>query len=809
MFFKNLAFLAIIFYVFNVFAQSNEITGSITATVIDKNSQNKIEYANVVLFEENDSVMVTGTITNSEGVFVLDNIKFGSYKLHIRFIGFNEQLFEININYSSRNVNLGVVNLEPAAVNIQDVVVEGTRSPISYQLDKKVIDVSQIQTSISGNAADVLENIPSITTDIDGNVSLRGSGSFTVLIDGRPSIMDAQDILQQIPASSIETIEIITNPSAKYDPEGTAGIINIVLKKTNLAGSGGIINANTGLNDKFGGDILYEYKNEFISSNIAIDYNRRFSPGTLREENRFVLNNNTSYLNTEGDRKWGRISYGIRAGLDFNLTENDILGFGLRYGSRDHQRNFTRNSTRWTSTNPTQEFIINRSSGGRSGDNFSFLSNYKKTFGGNKGHELTAQFNYEYGNSDEFSLNSEFQNNLQIGGKRTTETGPSTDIETKIDYVLPLTQSSKFEAGYKGEIDLSEETTGLYEFNINSGLYEFQNNFANNTKYDEREHSFYSIYSTEINNFGIQGGIRGEYTFRTIDVASINKQYSINRWDFFPSIHSSYKIAEGHQLMASYTRRIERPGGWRLEPFETWVDANNVRRGNPALDPEFIDSYEFGGQTIFGEIVFSTEVYYRVTKNKINDVRSVYAENITLNTIENIGTDYSLGSEFMFIFDPVKNWNINLMGNIYNYKMEGILLNESFSRESFNWRTRLSNNIKLSETTQLQLNINFNSPTISPQGRVESYSSSDIAIKQEFWQRKLTITLQARNVFGTAQRESVSQGLDFYRYNYSTRESPMLMLNLRFNFSNFRQDRERDGNRGGENGDDGGGGEDL
>lgn len=808
MFFKNIAFFTIILFAINVKSQNiNENTGSITGTAIDKNSKNKIEYANIVLFEENDSVMVTGTITNSEGVFILDNIKFGNYVLHIRFIGFNEQRYEININYSNRNINLGIINLEPAAVNIQDVVVEGTRSPVSYQLDKKVIDVSQIQTSISGNAADVLENIPSITTDIDGNVSLRGSGSFTVLIDGRPSIMDAQDILQQIPASSIETIEIITNPSAKYDPEGTAGIINIVLKKTNHTGSGGIINANTGLNDKFGGDILYEYKNEFISSNVAVDYNRRFSPGTLSEENRFILNNNTSFINSNGDRKWGRISYGIRAGLDFNLTENDILGFGLRYGSREHQRNFTRNSTRWTDTNPAQEFFINQSISGRSGDNFSFLSNYKKTFGNIRGHELTAEFSYEHGNSDEFSVNSEFQNNAQIGGKRTTEAGPSTEMEGKIDYVLPLSDKSKFEAGYKGEIELSDEATGLYDFNINSGSYEFQNNFANNTKYDEREHSIYSIYSAEFNNFGIQGGIRGEYTFRTVDVVSVNKQYSINRWDFFPSIHTSYKIAEGHQLMASYTRRIERPGGWRLEPFETWVDANNVRRGNPALEPEFIDSYEFGGQTILGEVVFSTEVYYRVTKNKIDDVRSVYADNITLNSIENIGTDYSLGSEFMFIFDPLKVWNVNLMGNIYNYKMEGVLLNEAFSRESFNWRTRLSNNIKLGESTQLQLNINFNSPTVSPQGRVEGYSSSDIAIKQELWERKLTITLQARNVFGTAHRESISEGLDFYRYNYFTRESPMLMLNFRFNFSNFRQERERDGNRGGENGD--GGGEDF
>jgi outer membrane receptor protein involved in Fe transport len=246
--------------------------------------------------------------------------------------------------------------------------------------------------------------------------------------------------------------------------------------------------------------------------------------------------------------------------------------------------------------------------------------------------------------------------------------------------------------------------------------------------------------------------------------------------------------------MASYTRRIDRPGGWELEPFDTWMDANNVRRGNPALDPEFIDSYEFGFQTFLGKAVLSSELYYRVTHNKIDRVQSVYHDsaNVTLHTPENIGKDYSLGSELMLILDPVEFWDINLMGNLYNYKIEGILFNKAFSRESFNWSSRFNNVFKISKSTTLQFNVNYNSPTVSSQGTREGFFTADVSAKQDFLDRKLSLTVQVRDIFSTAKYEFTSQGQDFYRYNYFTRESPMVMLNLRYNFNNFKQDRDRE-----------------
>ncbi|MDO8549405.1 MAG: outer membrane beta-barrel family protein [Ignavibacteria bacterium] len=771
--------------------------GTISGKVFDANTGHSIEYANIVVLSKNDSSVITGTVSDAEGNFIINRVPPGNYFVDVRFIGFSDKRFDVSINRNNLNINLGEIYLDPAAINLGDVVVEGERSPVTYQLDKKVIDVSQMQTVISGNAADVLENVPSVTVDIEGNVSLRGSGNFTVLIDGRPSIIDAQDALQQIPASSIKSIEIITNPSAKYDPEGTAGIINIILKKNQNLGMSGIMNANAGLNDKYGGDFLFEYKSEGINTTFGIDYNRRFSPGESREEQRFTLNNNTSFLNSTGDREWGRISFGLRGGVEFILGENNILSFGGRYGSRVNLGNSFQNYIEWSEQLPQQLSYTSIGDRERSGDHYALNMNYFHRFSPD-GHELKGELVYGYDNSDESTITSEFNNGIQTSGKKTTELGPSTEIEGKLDYTLPLGENRKFEAGAEGQAEISEESTSFSEYNTNAGVFLLEPQFSNTTKYNERELAVYSLFADQFGNFGLQGGVRGEYTYRTIEVTRLNQEFNIDRWDFFPSVHSSYKFAEGQQMMASYTRRIDRPGGWELEPFDTWMDANNVRRGNPALEPEYIDSYEFGFQTFIGKAVLSSEIYYRITHNKIDRVQSIYSEddslkNVTLHTTENIGKDYSLGSELMLIFDPVEFWNINLMGNLYNYRIKGVLFSEPFSRESFNWSSRFNNVFKVSKTTTLQFNVNYNSPTVSSQGTREGFFTSDVAVKQDFFERKLSLTVQVRDIFSTAKYEFTSQGADFYRYNYFTRESPMVMLNLRYNFNNFKQ--EKDGER--------------
>jgi outer membrane receptor protein involved in Fe transport len=770
--------------------------GNITGRVIDFSTKHVIEYANVVVFSLKDSSMLTGGVTDKDGVFNLNIQRPGKFYIEFRFIGYDTETIESEIKPGSLNVDLGKISIHPSSVLLENVIVEGNRAPVTYQIDKKIVDPDQMQTVISGNAADVLANVPSVQVDIDGNVSLRGTQSFTVLIDGRPSVLDAQDALQQVAASSIDKIEIITNPSAKYDPEGTAGIINIILIKNLSTGWNGIVNANAGMHDSYGGDFLVNYQSNGIKTNIGFDYDRRFYPGDRTQNNIYILENNTSIINSVGKINRGRVRYEGRGGIEFSLGPSDLLSFGARVGYRDGQREADQNYTQFSELEPEEFNYFGKSERGRSGTYYSLNANYAHYFGG-ENHQILGELFFSNSNSDEITTTSEFDNGIQFSGRETKEFGPSSDFRGKLDYTLPFSEFSKFEAGYQGQVDISEETNELFEFNPENGEYEFQSEFSNVNEYTRSEHALYSIYSNKIWGILFQGGLRAEYTYRVITIPTQDQSFNLDRIDYFPSFHTSYKFSEASSIMASYSRRIERPRGWALEPFPTWIDANNVRIGNPDLQPEFIDSYETGIQTNLGETSITSEVYYRITKNKIEFIRTVLDEDVTQTTFENVGKDYSLGAEVMFNFNLFEIWNVNLMGNVYNYLVEGVLYDKPFSRTSFNWQTRFNNTLKLWSSTQIQFNLNYNSPSVSSQGRWEGSLRSDLSVRHEIIKNVLAATLQIRDLFGTTKREFTSQGENFYNYNQYDFESPTIMLNLRYTFNNYKP--KRDG-RNGENG---------
>ncbi len=774
--------------------------GTISGKVFDETTKKTVEFANVILFTQKDSVQITGAVTNKEGRFILKGIKPDKYYLYVQFIGYaRKKIDKISISELNLNLDLGNIYLETTAITLQNVVVEGKRSPISYQLDKKVIDVSQMQTAISGTAADVLQNVPSVSVDIDGNVSLRGSTNFTVLINGRPSVMSAQDALQQIPASSIQNIELITNPSAKYDASGTAGIINIVLKKNSDLGLSGIVNIMGGLYDKYGSDFLFQYKTPSISYDFGAYFNRRSFPGTNLQEKQFIIGDSTSYLNSTGNMLWQRIYSGIRGGIDFDLSDFDNLSISGRYGSGQFHRNSILNYDQWSNTAPQQIYYLSNTTGNHYGTYYAVNTNYLHKFGTN-GHEITAEVFFHHNNSNEAALTSSTQNNIQFNGTETTELGPQSEIRGKLDYTLPITKLEKFSAGAEYFSRLKQDINALYNYDSTNNVYEFQPHFSNTNYFNRTRFAAYSMYVDQWDSLAAQVGVRTEYTYQLVKLAETNQKFSLSRWDFFPSLHTSLNLAGGTQLMASYTRRIERPDGGDLEPFYTWFNANNVRIGNPNLRPELIDSYELGYQTFLGSVSISNDFYYRFTHDRIEHINSVYAENVTLNSIANLGSDYSPGGEFMILFNPIKLWEFNLMGDIYDYRITGVISSESFSRESVNWSIKNNNVFKLAAETDLQINTRYFSPSVSAQGTWGGFFTTDLAVKHNLFEKKLSLTLQIGDLFRTGKREFTSQGMDFYNYNYFTRQSPTVMLNIRYTFNNYKdkkqvnQDQQDNGN---------------
>ncbi|MCU7495725.1 MAG: TonB-dependent receptor [Ignavibacteria bacterium] len=766
--------------------------GSIMGKVLDSQTGKAVEYATVVLFKSTGGKQINGSITDPNGNFEIKGVLPGKYNIAVSFIGYEKKKLK-DVELSSSRLDLGEIMLEQKVVSTDNVVVEGQRVPFSYEIDKKVINVDKITTATSGNAVDILENIPSVSVDVEGNVSLRGSGSFTVLIDGRPTVVDAQDALQQIPASAIQNIEIITNPSVKYDPEGVAGIINLVLKKNENLGLSGMTNLSAGLKDKYGAEGLFNYKTPLVEATLGLNYRKRNMSSSGQQEKIFDYQGGTSHINTNSDGNHDRDGYGLRGGLNFTLGENDVLGIGGRYHNRSMTESSRANYSEFSTTEPAGLFYINKSYSEHSGDSYAASLNFQHKFN-STGHEITADVQYESEDQDDKSI-SELLNSQAIAeGKRTTEGGPGSEFNTKIDYTLPFSNISKLESGLEGQTELSTEDNQFSQFDQASGTYLFEPQFSYSTKSRIDEYSVYSVFSNMIGNFGYQAGVRGEYTYRKIQVLSLGEEFNIDRWDFFPTLHFSYRLESGMQFIASYAKRIQRPRAWMLEPFTTWVDANTVHRGNPGLKPELIDSYELGFQTLIGPVSLSAEGYYRINNSKTDVVSSPYADDVTLQTFANIGKDYSLGTEVMASFDVLKLWSLDLMGNAYDYRLKSDLNGIPVEKSSFNWRLRMSNSIKLSSTLQLQLNGNYESPSVSLQERRKGSFMSDLALKKDLMDKQLSITLQVRDILGTHRHESTTESTGLYSFNKFSMEAPMVMLNLRYSINNFKQSDRKSGN---------------
>ncbi len=573
---------------------------TLSGTVADSVTQAPLEYSTVLIYSKDTGEQSGGTITNTQGRFELNRLRPGNYYIKVDFIGYESKLIhDITLSPGKPVSDLGYIFLKPAVLESEGVEVSAEKPTFEYKIDKKVINVSQQPTVISGTAVDVLDNVPSITTDIEGNVQLRGSSSFTVLIDNRPTVLESNDALQQIPASTIENIEIITNPSAKFDPEGTSGIINIITKKNKKQGITGIANATVSLdNRRSGADILLSRRTSKFNFFLGGDFRTRNFPRDSESERRTVVNDTVYHTDSRGSGSWGGSGWGVRGGADYSLTDKDLLTLSFRAGGRNNNGDSRNDYNKWTEPGGTYDRYVSSDDRKRDGSFYSVNLDYKKDFT-RKGHELLGSLDFSRRSGNEESTNElRDLSNTITQAQRFLESGPSKRVRFNLDYTLPLREEDKFQAGMQSRVENSTDETEMHDYNLENQIFEQQPLYSHAIDYKDNYHALYTMYAANFDKLGFQGGLRAEYTDREVRLNDTGEDFKINQWDYFPTAHMSYTIAQGHQMMLSYTRRIHRPRGWELEPFETWMDAYNVRRGNPDLKPEYIDSYEMGYQTI-------------------------------------------------------------------------------------------------------------------------------------------------------------------------------------------------------------------
>lgn len=775
-----------------------EKSGLISGQIIDSISNKPIVFATVKAYNQKDSTLSGGAVTNDVGEFFIKNLKPGKLYLSISYLGYDTKYIS-NIELTPLNMekDFNKILLFPDGM-LDGVDVIGDRAAVRYEIDKKIVSVENMNTVASATAAEVLENIPSVTVDIDGNVKLRGSSGFTLLIDGAPSNMEASDALQMIPASSIKDIEIITNPSAKYDAEGTSGIINIIMKKDKLQGVSTLINLNGGNYVNYGGDFLTSINREKIKFNVGGNYKQANRYRDIFQERRTTSDTDESAVIGEGRHRFFRTNYELNTAIEYTPNRKNKFSIGLNGNQRQYNAAANYFFNEYLNDSLTASYE-NREQTLRQFYGFSATPSYTHLIKGDKEHFFTVQGMFNYYDGTEKAGTEFFNSNNEIqGGNAATEIGPSRTLRVNFDYELPLKNEKKFKAGLRTDFGNNSDNQDSEQYDLAEQEYVPLPLFSSDVTYLQNVYSGYSIFSGKLKKkLGYQLGLRAEYTDRLINIATGNQETKIQRLDWFPSAHFSYSKDDKNQFKANFARRIQRPRSWHLEPFITWEDPYTVRTGNPNLLPEYIQSYEVGYIRNLTKGSFSTEVYYRRTNNMRQRIQEVYSPNVIIKRPINAGASEALGTEIAYSKRWTKWWSMDAGTNLYWFKIDGEVSGESLYQESFTYNARIANNFTILKDYKVQFVGKYSSREIEVQGFNSAVYSFDIAIKKDFLDRKLSATFQMRNLFNTEVRETTVETASLYSYRLATPKWPVFSVSLSLRLNNFKnQDKIETGKAG-------------
>ena len=798
------AILMIFISLTNLFAQNPigngqkngaNTTGKIFGSLYDAQTNQIIEYGNIVLFQTKDSSMVTGTISNKEGKFILDNISFGMYYIKFSFIGYATKFLDsIRLNPKSKEIDLGKVLLDEQSIELGNVLVTGQKEMIINNLDKKVINVEKDLTTTGGSAVDVVGNIPSVTVDLDGNISYRGNQNITILIDGKPSVLvgaSNADILNSIPASQIESIELVTNPSARYDPDGTSGILNIILKKRIDGGLNGNVSVNVGTRDKYNASINLNYRTPYF--NFFGSYDNRianmWNEGNSLRTN--YINNTTSYLSTINDGTFRFGAQSVNVGVDYLYDNFNTFTLAYRYRKFGFDSNGDVTNTSTDSVNQLTNYFERSSIADRNMQGMSYTASYRRTFE-SKGQELTADVIFndhkmdreENINQYSFDLNlNPLKNDMQQGLSNNS----NKEWTFQSNYINPIEDFGRIETGFKVTLkDLNSKNDYLNLDTTQNWVEDLTR--KTNFDYDEQVYAVYGIYSNNINKFQYQIGFRFEQANVDGGESETSIKFNKNYFAVYPTIHFVQVLPNEQEVQLSYSRRVERPNNRRLNPYVDRSDSLNISYGNPELNPEFVNSLELGYSKFFGKTSLTSSFFYRITNDAIADYTFLRDDGVTETTFRNLANRTSYGLEITAAH-PLFEWlRLNGSFSYFNIKYDGADILE----ESNSWISKASVVLFLSKDFNMQFNVNYNSPIVDGQEREKEMFTADFAAKKDFLDGQLSLTLRVSDVFNTRERDEERTGINFFSTSYGKRESQVVYLGISYRLSpGSNKERER------------------
>ena len=812
---------------------------AITGQIIEQQTKQPLEFATVTI-QTTDNQTVNGGLTDAQGRYNI-LVDPGTYNIKFDFISFKSSA--ITNRAITSDTDLGVTAMAPDATILNEVEIVAERTTVDIKLDKRVYNVGQDMIVRGGTVSDVLDNVPSVSVDVEGNVSLRGNESVTILIDGRPSTLagnNIADILRVLPADSVDKVEVITNPSARYDAEGGGGIINIILKKGKANGFNGSVVATTGDPANHGGSANLNFRSDNFNLFTNLGYSYRNSPGNSFTDSEYFNEdgNTTGFVNetrtNERKRKALNGGFGLELFLDETLTWTNSLNMRDSRGDNptDTYYDYYNADGSFDKTRYRYNFEDERDK------NFQYSSSLIKKFN-TEGHELKLDASFSKNTDDEVAqiddvvLNTttpESDNTYQ----RTLNDEKQDQSLLQADYVYPFGEGNQFEAGYRGSFTELNTDARVQDFNGNN--YITDPDYSSMLEYVENVNAFYAQFGSKIGNFSYLLGLRWEDS--DIEVNLLNRDdYNNKKYNnFFPSAFLTYEFSEGTNVSLSYSRRINRPRGRFINPFSNLASNINIFTGNPDLNPSMTNAFDVGFLKKWNKLTFSTSAYINITDDSFQFVRresgdffvqvidgeDIVDENnqvvtvvggedirtpIILTSPINLAKEYRFGFEFNINYNPYRWWRINSNFNFfrnqtdgdYTYTdFQGAVITQNFDNTAYSWFTRINSKISLPWKIDWQLNADYRGPQTNAQGRSKGIFSANTAISKDILKERATLSLNVSDIFNSRKRKSYTNLPTVNSYSEWQWRQRQITFSFTYRFNMKKADRERQrGEQGG------------
>ncbi len=765
-------------------------SGRISGKVVDAAKSTPLEYSSVTIKSLKDSTLILGSLVDEKGFFEIAKIPFGAYELTISYVGYTDFIQKpiLVIPPDKMDVNLGTLKVTEDAKVLQEVQVTAEKNFMQVNAEKKVFNMDKNVLATGGSAVDALKQVPVVEVDQDGNLSMRGSGNLRVFINGKPSGITANNtkaILDAIPSSQIESIEVINNPSAKYDAEGDVGIINIILKKNTKAGLNGNFTIGYGTKYDANAGVTINYRKNNIS--ISTSYNFRFTESYYKGSSQrynFFPNQSPYYLNTNDRGNFNNFANTINSNLDWNIKEKNSLSFGVLLSESNGKSNGK------TQTNFLDSFVdyiyaYNRYNEAKNLNyNAELNTSYRRTFKDNA-NDLVLSGNYAYSNKISKPIYTQKTidiNSLELANIDLLQRNNNTNIShsgfVQADYTQPFKKiKSKLELGYKFSVrDIESE---LYADSLLSASqqYVYDSSISNKYRFNEMIHGAYAIFGGAIKKIAnYKLGMRIENTNILIKQNVGNLTYKQHYFDYFPSASISFNLPKSHSLSISYSKRINRPGAEQLNPFGNYSDPYNILTGNPRMKPAYTHAVEVTHvksinlkpskkDSIFQRnIFFSTTVYYRYAYNVFTRFRTVDSFGRSIVNFDNLSVGQNIGVEFTNRTALFKWWNFVLSANLFQNKIKGNVPNGEVdaTTNSFQYNLRLMNNFQIGKQTSIQIMVMYRSKIKFLQGEITPMVFANIGIRYDFLKNnKASIAVNVSDVFHTQYFGVSTSGSNF------------------------------------------------